>query len=60
MESPLIKAQNYHEQARRLRELAHEENNDDYRQSLAEIADRYDALARKLWDEGRAATKAEP
>ena len=49
----LLKAQHYHEQARRIRELAASERNENYRRELSQLANSYDRLSEKLLHQGR-------
>jgi hypothetical protein len=48
MDGPLIKAQHYHDQAKRMRELAAQEDNNEARIALVQLADSYDRLSNKF------------
>lgn len=53
MDSPFIKAQHYHDQAEKLRQLASEESDKTIRDGLLEIADGYERLSMKFLQMGK-------
>lgn len=50
---PLLRAQFYHDEAQKLRQLAAAEAKESRREGLLEIAESYEATARQLLDEAK-------
>jgi hypothetical protein len=57
MNSPFLKAQHYYDQAKKMRDLAAAEEDEDSRKALLEIATGYTSLSEKFLQIGQEATK---
>jgi hypothetical protein len=55
MGTPFLRAQHYHEQAAHLRKLAAAEENEENRKSLMEIAESYEKLSKRMFEQAKTA-----
>ena len=60
MDSPFIKAQHYHDQAQKMRDLGQAEEDQASRRALLDIAEGYERLCSKFLQMGQEAVKREP
>ena len=59
MDGPLLKAQHYYDQAKKMHELAAAEEDETSRNALLGIAKGYERLASKFLQDGQAAVRQE-